>query len=261
MADDEDTTAWLVPVANAEARATLYVFPPGGSGAAAVRGFADTAPPDLRIVAVRLPGREKLAHLEPLRDIDVIAADLCLQIESDSAGRPPPLLYGHCAGAIIAYEVCGVLPVEAVTALVVSAHEAPDRIPVSMAWTWPDDAFLRRVADDGYLPAEVMDDPELRELVLPALRADYEAIETHVSSLPRLDCPVLALLGEQDEAVAAEDVAAWQQCTTAPFALVRVSGGHNLIDDGPGAVMRAVSQARTWAGTGEPRRAQYGESA
>jgi len=254
----EECTPWLVPVAHPDARTTLYVFPPGGSGAAAVKPLAEAAPSHLRVVAVRLPGRERLARLEPLRDVDMIAAEAALQIEADGAGRPPALLYGHCAGAIVAYEVCGVLPGESVAALVVSAHEAPDRIPASMAWTWPDDDFLRRVADDGFLPEQVVSDPELRELVLPALRADYEAIEIHVSSLPVLGCPVLAVLGEQDTAVAADDMAAWRPYTAGPFGLVRIAGGHNLTDDEPAAVLRTVERAS--ALTGENPRAQYGDT-
>lgn len=60
---------------------------------------------------------------------------------------------------------------------------------MSLAWTWPDDEFLGKVAADGFLPEDVLRSAELRELVLPALRGDYEAVETHVSGLAHLDCP------------------------------------------------------------------------
>lgn len=250
MTEDRDRAAWLVPVAHPEASATLYVFPPGGSGAAAVRAFAASAPPDLRVVAVRLPGREALAHLEPLVDVDVIAADVTARIEADSLGRPPAVLYGHCAGAIVGYEVCGLLPAPTVAALVVSSHEAPDHIPVSMAWTWPEEEFLQRVADDGFIPDELVANEELRQLVLPALRADYEAIETHVSSLPELVCPVFAVLGEDDKAVSAEDVSAWRHRTVSSFRLDRIPGGHNLMADQAHALMHTIEAARhprdTW---------------
>ena len=237
MAED-----WLVELAGGD-DAVVYVFPPGGSGAAAVTDLA-TRLPGVRVVAVRLPGRESLAHLPCVTDVDLVASRLAADIAAD-AGPAPVVLFGHCAGAVVAYEVATLLDRDHV-GLVVSAHASPDRIPRPGAWTWPDEQFLDQVARDGFLPDEVREDPDLLDLCLPALRGDYEAIETHQASGEVLEVPVTALLGDGDRDIAEADVAAWAAFTTAGFALRHVPGaGHNLLLDAPDDVARELIRVAT----------------
>jgi surfactin synthase thioesterase subunit len=243
MADEQGRTRWLVTLANPESSTTAYVFPAGGSGAAAVRGLAEAAASWLRVVAVRLPGREALADLEPLRDVDVAAAEVAHQIQADLRHRPPATVYGHCAGAIFGYEAAALLPPESLAALVVSSHEPPDRIPVSLAWTLPDDDFLARVAQDGFLPEEVLANPELKELALPALRGDYEAVETHVSSLQQLRCPIVAVGGTGQNNVPERDMVAWAERTSGRFELTALYAGRNLLADQPRAMAETIQRS------------------
>lgn len=228
-------TNWLVELAPGDG-ACLYVFPHGGAGSAAVTGLATALRDTARVVAVRLPGREASAHLPCETDVDVIAAAVAAQIRADAAERGPITLYGHCAGAIIAYEVAALLSDDIDGELVVSSHEAPDRTPRPGVWAWPDDDFLGRVAQDGFLPPEILEDEELREICLPPLRADYQAIETHHSLCDVVAWPITALYADGPTPVTRDDIGAWAAMTQTRFALRRVAGPHHLLTDATHAV-------------------------
>lgn len=227
---------WLVEISGQACAGTvLYAFPHAGAGAAAVkplcRGLGDAC----QAVAVRLPGRESRMDEEPYTELGPLCDGLAEQVAAHAGGRRV-VFYGHCGGAVFAYETARRLPPGRLAGLVLSAQQAPDRIPPVHTWRLPDDEFLAQVARDGYLPEAVLGQPELRDLVLPALRADYEAIERHEFAVDPIGAPVLALLGEADHSVAEEDVAAWSRFTTGGFRFALLPGGHNLLLEDPGAV-------------------------
>jgi pyochelin biosynthetic protein PchC len=84
----------------------------------------------------------------------------------------------------------------------------------------------------------VLDDPELLELVLPALRGDYRAAETYrYRPGPPLRCPIVALVGDADPRVSVDNARAWGEYSTGEFDLRVFPGGHfYLADQRPGVV-------------------------
>lgn len=236
---------WLVDVA-ADGQDVFYAVPHAGAGVAAVRDlcrhlglFASTA-------AVRLPAREARLEEPPLRDVRQIARLCADAIASHAQGRPITL-YGHCSGAVIAFEVARCLRPQNLRALFLSGHPAPDRIPVSDAWRLPAPEFMRRVADDGYMPGFIMDDDELLELILPALRADYEAIESYrPDSDARIDVEITGLLGDEETSVSWDDFAAWSRFTSAGLRTHLLPGGHNLLLDHAADVADVIISGSRW---------------
>jgi surfactin synthase thioesterase subunit len=219
----------------------LYAIPHAGAGVAAVKRMCRSLPDRWLAVGVRLPGRESRTQEEPFTDLDRLTSGLAESI-GRHAGDREIHLYGHCAGAIIAYEVARRLPAARLSGLVVSAQESPDRVPVGDVWKWPREEFLARVRADGYLPDELVGNAELLSLVEPALRADYRAIECHHHDPEVIDVPVLALLGTREHAVPVEDIRSWERWTSAGFRLDVVSGGHNLLLDSPVEVAEAIDR-------------------
>lgn len=233
-----EQTGWLVELS--QTGPTLYVFPHGGAGSSAVAGLAAELAGDARVVAVRLPGRESSAHLPCETDVDVIAAAVAAQIRADETGGERVVLYGHCAGAVIAYEVAALLADTLHGTLVVSSHGSPDRTPRPGVWAWSDDEFLDRVAQDGFLPPEVRQNEELREICLPPLRGDYQAIETHHSLCDVLAWPITALHAEGATSVAEQDIRSWAALTGSRFELLRVPGPHHLLTGATAALASAL---------------------
>ena len=70
------------------------------------------------------------------------------------------------------------------------------------------------------VPIQVMQDPELRELVVPCLRADITMLETyrHLAS-PPLACGITCFGATEDRAVTADAIGAWSIHTQSKFEL------------------------------------------
>ncbi|MFB6549720.1 thioesterase II family protein [Streptomyces sp. NPDC056405] len=240
---------WLVEVAGAapaDGDEVFYAVPHAGAGVAAVRDLCRAVGRFAVPVAVRLPGREARMKEEPLRDLHMMAEGAAEAIAVHAQGRPITV-YGHCSGAIVAFEVVRRLTGCDVRTLFLSAHEPPDRVLREGAHRFPLDRFVRRVAADGYVPDFVLDDDELLELLVPALRADYEAIETyHCVAGATVEPGIVGLLGTADTAVDQQDFTAWSAFTEGGFRLHRLDGGHNLLLDRSDAVADAIAAGSGW---------------
>ncbi|MGW4905289.1 thioesterase II family protein [Streptomyces sp. NPDC004270] len=219
----------------------LYAIPHAGAGAGAVKAMCRAIGDRCDTVGVRLPGRESRTAETPMTDLDELADTLAAELH-EHAGPRRIYLYGHCAGAVIAYQVARRLKPDRLAHLVVSAHQSPDRIPETAVWRLPRDAFMDQVRQDGYLPREIAADAELFALVEPALRADYQAIECHTGAPEVIDVPILALLGREEHSVAVGDVKSWAAWTTAGFRLSVLPGGHNLLTEEAGRVASAIGE-------------------
>jgi len=85
-------------------------------------------------------------------------------------------------------------------------------------------ATLRRLEGT---PSEVLDNPNLMELILPALREDAAIYRNYVyADEPPLDCAIRAYGGAEDPNVRREHLDGWAAETTAAFAVRVFPGGH-----------------------------------
>jgi surfactin synthase thioesterase subunit len=102
-------------------------------------------------------------------------------------------------------------------------------------------AEVRRLGGDQH---GALDNDELRGLVLPVVRADYQVIETRrVGQTPRLSCPVTALTGLDDGEAPVAEVADWAHYTDGPYTLRSYPGGHFYLEDEHEAVVADVVAA------------------
>jgi surfactin synthase thioesterase subunit len=94
-----------------------------------------------------------------------------------------------------------------------------------------DDQLIREVRALAGTDAALFGDDELVRMVLPAIRNDYRAVETHRPAPDAvLDVPIVALTGTEDPRVTVAEVAAWERHTTREFELHRFRGGHFYLD-------------------------------
>ncbi len=206
----------------------LVCFPHAGGSASYWRGLAVELADDADVLAVQYPGRQDRYREPAVADLHRLA-DLIAGVLGGSGGRPRVLL-GHSMGASLAYEVAVRLsrtPGGGPDLLIVSARRAPSAPEPGWGWVGDDAALVARVRALGGTDAAFLDDPELRELVLPALRGDYRALATYRGTPGRpLSCPVLALAADGDPEAPVRQVEAWQGHTSGDFRLRVFEGGH-----------------------------------
>lgn len=241
---------FVVPQPRPDAAVRLFCLPYAGAGASAYRRWPAAAGSDIEVVAVQLPGRESRI-LEDPEFGEIQVAELADAIQAHHDG--PYAIYGHSLGGWHAYEIIrrlhttgGRLPVK----LYVGGCRAP-HLPATGTFaglsTLDDEALLARVEAGGGLSAEVLAEPELLELLLPVLRADFTYLDqyTHADGDP-LPVPVVAYAGRADTAVARADIQQWERHTAAGFTLHEVDGGHFFLHDdrdgGAGHVTELVAK-------------------
>jgi len=80
-------------------------------------------------------------------------------------------------------------------------------------------------------------------LMVPILRADFEAVQTYVyTEEAPLDCPITAFGGLQDTEVKPEALEAWREQTTSSFMMRMFSGDHFFIHTSQTLFLRLLSQ-------------------
>ncbi|NUR63037.1 MAG: thioesterase [Catenulispora sp.] len=222
----------------------LFCFPHAGGGAGFFRPWRLALQPDVEVCAVVLPGREGRLRETPYVRMTHLLGPLTEAL-ADHIDRPYAIL-GHSTGAAVGFEAARRLSVlaSAPRCLVVSGRRAPGPPEAVPRYLLPDEQFLDQVAALGGTPPELLARPDLLDLFLPSLRADFELNETY-AQLPGdpLPCPVVAMAGEDDPEVSAEQMVAWRRFGTGPFALHVFPGDHFFLSGAPAAAVRVVRAA------------------
>lgn len=240
--------------------ARLVCFPHAGGSETAFRTWQGLLPDTIEVVAARYPGRPgRSGEASPASFRHLVAR----MVDDVVHLRDRPLaLFGHSMGATVAYEAAVVLeqrfgiPIQHVF---VSGRAAPDRVQPSQLHTARDEVLIAavRLLDDRH--GALLDEPELRELFLPVLRADLRLVERHhgTPTSEAVTAPITAFAGVDDPACGPADAREWRRFTRGRFTLRTFPGGHFYFEDHSAEVMTAIAEALTNpGGLPTPRQAQ-----
>ena len=230
---------------NPQAGLRLFCFPYAGGGAGIFRAWPASLPSYIEVYAAQLPGCGARIAEPPFTHISAM-------VESIADGLRPHLgkpfaFFGHSMGAIIGFELARLLRREDSPGplhLFVSGHPAP-QLPVDFRRTYdlPEQELIEELRRLNGTPPEVLAQPELMQLMLPILRADFEVCQTYeCSPEPPLDCPVTVFGGTDDGETGRERLEPWREQTTAPFSLMMLPGDHFFLNGAQSQILRVVDQ-------------------
>jgi surfactin synthase thioesterase subunit len=239
----------------------LVCLPFAGGGASFFYPWNGKAGKEIEIVAIQLPGREWRVDEEPYLDVNTAVDDLFPELAAELPGGPL-MLFGHSLGALLAYELAhrfSAAPGFEVTRLIVSGSPGPWTRRTRRATGLPDDDFLVRVSEFAQYEAEVMQNPEVRKLVLPTLRADVKMHEEYVPTRNEpLAAPITSLRGRDDQLVLADQAAEWAKATSRGFELTELPGSHMYVTEGADDILRVARDAARPAGKTQGQTASSG---
>lgn len=220
----------------------LVCLPHAGGTAQAYRTWQHGLSGDTCVYAVQYPGRQDRLREPPATSIEQLAEPIADALNPFTGS--PLVLFGHSMGAIVAYEVT--LELErrhgsVVDMLIVSGSRAPHERETDDKHLLSDRELAAEIerVDESF--GELAQDPELLDLVLPAIRADYRLLAGYQRGTVPVGAPILAFGGVDDPEVNRTELAAWSGFTRAGFGLRSFPGGHFYLTDEP-PMMAALAE-------------------
>jgi surfactin synthase thioesterase subunit len=251
MTGAQESPWFLTRDGAADAPARIFCFPYAGGAPRLFLAWQPDLAGDAQILAVCRPGRDhRSAEPAPTFDEYADGAATAIRAAAEEDGRPV-YLFGHSLGALVAFEVARRLAdLPAVRHLVASGVSAPSLLPSPRVRHIADlegEEFARQIAFFGGLAPDVVADPDLRDLLLPLIVADFRiAVGYRYRAAAPLAIPVSLVNGDGDPHVGRDEIAPWHRETLAPPAEHWTAGGHFYFEDDPAAatgLLRDVVQA------------------
>jgi surfactin synthase thioesterase subunit len=223
------------------AQRSWVLFPYGGSSGIALRALARALPEEDSVHLVIPPGRGMRTGEAAHRTVEQLAHEVCQDLQEFPSGREI-VLFGHSVGSLHAFEASLRMTGSARLSVVVSASPAPGtRLPVR-ASELDDVAFLKYVVSLNGIPTEILSDPDLVDLFLPAIRADFGAGEEYVGRTSVTPWPIVVLCGTHDRALAPSEAAEWSRHTSSSCQVISIPGDHFFVNSAAELVAQRLTQ-------------------
>jgi surfactin synthase thioesterase subunit len=239
------TNSWLVGFGDSErASLRLFCFPYAGGGALVYRDWHRIFPASIGVYAAQLPGRGDRLAEAPYIDLPALIEPLTEAIRSHL--DKPFAFFGHSMGALIAFELArklryeyGIEPAH----LLVSGRRAPQLAESdSVTYNLDDAEFIEELRLLNGTPKAILENPELMQMLGPALRADFQICETYVyTDSPPLRCPITVFGGLQDNGVTREYLQPWRNNTSGSFKLKLLPGDHFFLHSSEALLLRLIA--------------------
>ena len=209
-------------------RVRLVCLPHAGGAATFFQPWAALMSPGVELHAVRYPGRQDRLDEPCVEDMDELA-DAVAAALTPLLDRPLAL-FGHSMGAAVAYEVAvrlesrhGFVP----RRLLVSGRQAPHLAETEDYSGHSDEELVAELRAFGNLDRGALDVPAIRELLLPAVRADFRLISAYrPAAPPKVDTGIVGYTGLSDPGCPIDGARAWSQLSRGGFELKVFPGGH-----------------------------------
>lgn len=225
----------------------LFCFPYAGGGPAPYRQWPAQVPEGCEVWSFQYPGQGPRFDEPPYTDWRRLVADLSHLVTRFGGRRFA--FFGHSMGGLVAFECAralrrsgGPLPVH----LVVSGCRAPGPelgAGLRRISELPRDRFVEEIRAMGGTPREVLESPEILDLLVPQLRSDFALIEQYTfrKEVP-LEVPLSVWIGSDDRLAPVHRCLGWKQETRGEFALDVVEGGHFFLHHDVGFAKRVVDR-------------------
>ncbi|CAL8292377.1 unnamed protein product [Merluccius merluccius] len=219
-----------------EAAARLVCFPWAGGGSLHYGRWGSLFPGSVEVYSVRLPGREARGREPLLLSMEEVVEEV-VEALLPALKEKPFAFFGHSFGALTSFAVAdalrrrhGLQPLH----LFLSGASAPHsqtRLSAPKRSALTDDEFLQWLSSIGGTPPELLANPEVLKLFLPALRADLHVVDTYrcdKPTAPLLSCPITCFDGRQD---VPHDLQAWRDVSSGDFTVRMLEGDHFYLKD------------------------------
>lgn len=227
----------------------LFCLPFAGGSKYSYKGYESKAPAEIEVIPLELPGRGKRIREPLMTNLDALVEDLYGFLRPQ-LNDEPYAIYGHSMGAFLTHlltkKILADDGVKNPLHLFLTGCRGPsikDSEPGKHLL--PKEQFIQKLIEYGGSPDEILQDKQLINFFEPIIRADFQAIESHlyVSSTPH-DIPMTVMIGNQ-EVTTAEDAKAWQMESSIPINFIQFEGKHFFIFDHVDEIVKIMTTTLT----------------
>lgn len=225
---------WFSCVAERDNSAyNFFCFPHAGAGATFYASWVKSVPEKYSFFPVLYPMRENRRNEVMPSSIQELAKTIAVE-NIDLFRKKPCILFGHCFGAIVAYETALLLKKEncPTTLLIASGSGAPRNGNTEFSLK---DAQTAEIADMfismGYLDHASKSNKIYLDFFMPVLKTDHLLLEDYIPSNEKCGCPIYGIYGRDDCNTSADDVEKWSDFTGCSFSSKSYNGNHFFLDD------------------------------
>jgi surfactin synthase thioesterase subunit len=219
----------------------LICFPHAGGSASFYLPVSVALSPAVDVVAIQYPGRQDRRHEPLISDITLLADRIHAVLRA--ARDRPVTFFGHSMGAVVAFEVARRLEADgrSLVRIFASGRRAPSARRNESVHLRDDAGILAEVHSLNGTDSALLQEDEIMRAALPVLRADYRAIEKYTCAPGvAVNCPISALVGEDDPQVTPDEASAWAGHTTGAFDIHMFAGGHFYLVDRSNDVLKIL---------------------
>lgn len=221
----------------------LVCFPHAGGSASYFFPVSAALTPGVQVLSIQYPGRQDRRTEPCLGSIGELADRLYQVLVPRLSG--PVAFFGHSMGAVLAFELTRRIEARggAVPAVILaSGRRAPGTVREESVHLRDDAGIVREMHSLGGTDSRVFDDPDLLAMVMPALRADYRAIETYrPAAEASVGVPIVVLTGKDDPKTTIDEAQAWSEHTTGGTELHTFPGGHFFLETNQAGVISLIT--------------------
>ena len=212
-------------------------------------GWGQQLGPEIEVFAAHPRGRGMRFRERPDVSVAGMVEDFLsiLQTHLDL----PFVLYGHSLGGLIAFEVTRFLETQGLRMPehVFLGASAPPHLGLihEAIHHLPNPEFIVALQERyAGIPQEVLREPELLAMFLPALKADFTAYELYqFAETHPVSCPVTVFAGESDPGISPALLEQWSRHTRDEFVLQVVAGDHFFLANSAPIVLASIRKALT----------------
>lgn len=214
---------------NEQAEYNVFCFPHAGAGASIYAPWGKTLPESFSFFPVQLPMRENRkseALPQSLQELGKAVAE----DNAELFRSKPFILFGHCFGALAAYETARYLRQNGIgtpALLILASSVAPRVISTPFDLDSMDKAQLtEHFINIGYISKDMANSQAYLDFFIPALKEDCKLVYKYVPDDTVLNCPIYAPFGSDDIQTPEAEARKWSERTSSSFAAESYSGDH-----------------------------------
>lgn len=227
---------WIVtPRPHENPALRLICFPYAGGAPTAFHDWSDELPETFEVSSINLPGRARRIN-EPARGS---IYDMAREITAELLPLldRPFAFFGHCMGSIIMFEVAQLLQEEhqkSPVHLFAGGSMAPHLYQSSLVYNQPDEKFMDVLKLLDFTNTRAMlEDEEMKALLMPTLRADFEAVVNYSRDYRQrkpLSCPITGFAAKRDLFAAPSSMVFWKNYTSSTCELSMLDVHHYFVE-------------------------------